>query len=102
LRRLATYAKHARVTHAIYEITFCHGYKIVNSVQEILITTITSSHVLHMNTVNKPSYISEDVMEIPINNQPGKGNNLITWHRRARKANEWPPFAMTSKESGRV
>jgi hypothetical protein len=39
---------------------------------------------------------------IRINSQPCKGNNLTTQHSRATKANEWPPFAMTIKESGRV
>jgi hypothetical protein len=32
--RLATYAKHAKVTHAINDITSCHEYKIVNVIQE--------------------------------------------------------------------
>jgi hypothetical protein len=52
--------------------------------------------------VNKPSSISKDVTEIRINSQPCKGNNLTTWHTRATRANEWPPFAMTIKELGRV
>jgi hypothetical protein len=30
MSRLATYGKDARVIHAIYEITLCHDYKIVN------------------------------------------------------------------------
>jgi hypothetical protein len=45
MNRLAIYAKHAKVTHAIYEIRSCHDYKIVNAIQEILMTTITLSHV---------------------------------------------------------
>jgi hypothetical protein len=65
--------------------------------------TITTFHVsLHLNTVNKPSSISEDVMETRINSQPCKGNNMTAWQTRATKANEWPPFAMTIKESVRV
>jgi hypothetical protein len=32
MNRLATYAKHAKITHAIYEITSCHDYKIVNAI----------------------------------------------------------------------
>jgi hypothetical protein len=28
--RLATYANHAIITHEVYEITFCHNYKIAN------------------------------------------------------------------------
>jgi hypothetical protein len=39
--RLATYANHAIVTHAVYEITFCHDYKIVNAIQVYTIQTIT-------------------------------------------------------------
>jgi hypothetical protein len=95
--RLATYAN-----HAVYEITFCHDYKIVNAIQVYTVQTITTSGVLRLNAVNKLSSISEDVAEIRINNQPYKGNNLTTWHTRATKANEWPPFTMTIKESGRV
>jgi hypothetical protein len=102
MSRLATYAKHSRVTHAIYEITLCHDYKIVNVIQEILITTITSSHVLRLHSENKPSPISEGVVEIRINSQPCKGNNLTTRHTGAPKENKWPPFAMTIKELGRV
>jgi hypothetical protein len=45
MNRLAIYAKHAKVTHAIYEIRSCHDYKIANAIQEILMTTITLSHV---------------------------------------------------------
>jgi hypothetical protein len=100
--RLATYANHAVVTHAVYEITFCHDCKIVNVIQVYTMQTITTSGVLHLNTANKPSFISEDVVEIRINSQPCKGNNLTTRHTRATEANEWPPFAMTIKESGRV
>jgi hypothetical protein len=32
--RLATYAKHAKVTHVTNDITPCHEYKIVNVIQE--------------------------------------------------------------------
>jgi hypothetical protein len=43
--RLATYAKHEKVTHAIYDITSGHDYKIVNVIQESSITPFTLSHV---------------------------------------------------------
>jgi hypothetical protein len=43
--RLATYAKHAKVTHAIHDITSYHDYKIVNVIQEFHMTTITLSHL---------------------------------------------------------
>jgi hypothetical protein len=78
MSRLATYAKYARVTHAIYQTTLCHDYKIVNVTQEILITTIISSHVLRLYSENKPSPMSEGVAEIRINSQPCKGINLTT------------------------
>jgi hypothetical protein len=64
--------------------------------------TITMSHVLCLNAVNKPSSISENVTEIQINSQSCKGNNLTTQHISTMKANEWPPFVMTIKESVRV
>jgi hypothetical protein len=100
--RLASYANYAIVTHAVYEITFCHDYEIVNPIQVYTMQTITTSGVLCLNAANKPSSISEDVVEIRINSQLCKGNNLTTRHTRTMKENEWPPFAMTIKESGRV
>jgi hypothetical protein len=39
--------------------------------------------ILRLNTANKPSPMSEDVTEIRINNQPGKGINLTTQHTQA-------------------
>jgi hypothetical protein len=100
--RLATYANHAIVTHVVYEITFFHDYKIVNAIQVYTMQTITMSSVLRLNAANKPSSISKDVTEIRINSQPCKGNYLTTRHMREMKANVWPPFAMTIKESGWV
>jgi hypothetical protein len=73
--RLATYAN-----HTVYEIAFFRDYKIVSEIQEYIMPTITTSGVLHLNAVNKPSSISEDVMDIRINSQPYKGNNLTTRH----------------------
>jgi hypothetical protein len=87
-------------THGVYEITFCHDYKIVNVILVYTMQTITMSGVsLCLNAVNKPPSRSEDVMAIRINSQPCKGNNLTTQHMRATKANEWPPFTMTIKGS---
>jgi hypothetical protein len=100
--RLATYTNHTIVTHAVYEITFCHDYKIVNIAQVYTMQTITTSGVLRLKTTNKLSSISEHVAEIQINSQPCKGNNLTTRHMRTMKANELLPFAMTIKELGRV
>jgi hypothetical protein len=77
--RLATDASHAFFSHEVYEITFCHDYKIVNVILVYTMQTITTSGVsLRLNAVNKPSSISEDVAEIQINKQPCKGNNLTT------------------------
>jgi hypothetical protein len=42
--RLATYAKHENVTHAIYDITSFHDYKVVNIIQESSYQPYTSSH----------------------------------------------------------
>jgi hypothetical protein len=95
--RLAIYANHAG-----YDLTFFHDYKIVNAIQEYIMQTITTSHILRLNAVKNPSSISEDVTEIRINSQPCKGNNLTTRHTSATKANVWPPFTMTIKESGRI
>jgi hypothetical protein len=75
--RLATYASHAIFTHEVYEITFCHDYKIVNAILVYTMQTITMSGVpLHLNVVNKPSSIFEDVTEIRINSRPCQGNNM--------------------------
>jgi hypothetical protein len=64
--RLATHANHAIVTHAVYEITFFHDYKIVNAIQVYTMQIITTSNILPLNVVNKSSSISEDVVEIRI------------------------------------
>jgi hypothetical protein len=42
--------------------------------------------ILHLDSANKPTPISEGVMEIRINNQPYKGINLTTQHTQARRA----------------
>jgi hypothetical protein len=62
--RLATYANHASVAHAVCDLTFFHDYKIVNVIQEYIMQTITMSHGLCLNTMNKPSSITKDVVEI--------------------------------------
>jgi hypothetical protein len=36
--RLATYANHPVVTHVVYEITFCHDYKIINVIKKYIVT----------------------------------------------------------------
>jgi hypothetical protein len=42
--------------------------------------------ILHLDSTNKPSPISEGVVEIRINSQPCKGINLTTWHTQAQRA----------------
>jgi hypothetical protein len=63
----------------VYEITFCHDYKIVNVILVYTMQTITMYGVsLRLNALNKPSSISEVVTKIRINSQPCKENNLTT------------------------
>jgi hypothetical protein len=58
--------------------------------------------ILHLNTANKPSPMSEGVAEIRINNQPCKGIKLTTPHMWATKAT-WVAIVLDAiKESGRV
>jgi hypothetical protein len=102
MNRLATYTKHAKVTHAIYEITSCHDNKIVNVIQESSITTIHMVSCLHLNSENKPhsyprlSWRFESIVTLQ-----GK----ITWQHdtcEPWRQHEWLPFAMTIKELGWV
>jgi hypothetical protein len=51
--KLATDAKHAKVTVVIIEVTSCHDYKIVTVIQESSYQPITSFSSLHFNIVNK-------------------------------------------------
>jgi hypothetical protein len=76
--RLATYAIHGNVTRAMYNITSCHDYKIVNIIQELL---KYNHHIISCSTFERREQASskfEDVAEILINSQPCKGNNLTT------------------------
>jgi hypothetical protein len=58
--------------------------------------------LLRLNTVNKPSPISEGVAEIRMNNQLYKGINLTTQHTQARRTPRVATIYDTIKESGRV
>jgi hypothetical protein len=58
--------------------------------------------IIRLNTANKPSPMSEGVMEIWINNQPCKGINLTTWHMWATEATRVATVQDVVKESGRV
>jgi hypothetical protein len=42
--------------------------------------------ILRLDSVNKPSPMSEGVMEIEINSQPSKGINQTAWYMQARRA----------------
>jgi hypothetical protein len=78
MRRFASYSKHAKV--------------IINHDYNVVIDTCSYHHIimkliiLHLNTMNKPSPLSEGVAEIWINNQPCKGINLTTQHTQAQRA----------------
>jgi hypothetical protein len=58
--------------------------------------------ILRLNTANKPSPMSEGVMEIRINNQPCKGINLTIWHTWATEETWVTTVHDAVKESGRV
>jgi hypothetical protein len=55
-----------------------------------------------LNTMNKPSPISEGVVEIRLNNQPCKGINLTTWQTQARRAPRVATVHDVIKKSCRV
>jgi hypothetical protein len=80
---------------------------IINHDYNVVIDPYSYHHVimkliiLHLNTVNKPSPISEGVAEIRINSQPCKGINLITRHTQAQRHHEWQPFMTQSKSQAR-
>jgi hypothetical protein len=58
--------------------------------------------ILHLNTTNKPSPMSEGATEIRINNQPCKGIKLTTRHMWATQATRVTTVHNTVKESGWV
>jgi hypothetical protein len=58
--------------------------------------------LLHLNTANKPSPISEGVTEIRINTQPCKGINLTTRLMQVRRTPRVAIVHDTVKDSGRV
>jgi hypothetical protein len=82
MRKFASYSKHANVSK--------HDYIIMKLI------------ILRLNTVNKPSPMSEGVTEIWINNQPCKGINLTTRHTQARRAPRVATIHDVTKKSGRV
>ncbi len=82
--RFASYSKHAKVSKQYWLSS--HDYKVVitpNSYHHIMIMKLI---ILRLDAANKPSPISEGVMEIRINNQRCKGINLTTRHTQAWRA----------------
>jgi hypothetical protein len=58
--------------------------------------------LLRLDSANKPSPISEGVVEIRINSQPCKGINLTTWHMQAQRTPRMAIVHDAVKESGRA
>jgi hypothetical protein len=58
--------------------------------------------LLHLDSINKPSPISEGVAEIQINSQPCKGTNLTTRQTWAKRAPWVATVHDVIKESGQV
>jgi hypothetical protein len=58
--------------------------------------------ILHLNTANKASPISEGVVKIRINSQPCKGINQITQHTQARRAPRVATIHNVIKKPGQV
>jgi hypothetical protein len=58
--------------------------------------------ILHLDSANKPSPMSEGVVEIRIDSQPSKGINLTTWHMQARRAPWVEIIHDVTKKPGRV
>jgi hypothetical protein len=78
MNRLANYAKHARVTHAIYGITSYHDYRIVNAIQQLL---NFKHHIVSCSTLEikkQASPMSEGVVEIGISSHLARANNRTT------------------------
>jgi hypothetical protein len=58
--------------------------------------------LLYLDSANKPSLISEGVMEIRINSQPYKGINMTTRHTRAKQASRVATVHVAIKEMMRA
>jgi hypothetical protein len=100
MKVFASYSKHAKLSKQYWLSS--DDYKVVitpNSYHHIMITKLI---ILHLDSVNKPSPMSESVTEIQINSQPCKGVNQKTWHTQAQGA----PWVVTihdvTKKPGRV
>jgi hypothetical protein len=100
MRRFAPYSNTCKGIQAIL-IIINHDYNVVidpYSYHHIIMKLI----ILRLNTANKPSPMSEGVMEIRINNQPCKVINLTTWHTQARRAPWVATIHNVTKKLGRV
>jgi hypothetical protein len=90
--RLVTYAKHAKVTHAINDITSCHDYKVVNIIQESSYQPYTSSRVYVWcleNKLHPYPRVSRRFKSIVTLQEK---NNLTTRHTWATKATQVSTF----------
>jgi hypothetical protein len=95
MRVFASYSKHAKVSKQYWLSS--HDYKVVitlNSYHHIMIMKLI---ILCLDSTNKPSPMSEGVMEIRIKSQPCKGINLTTRHMQAQGHHEWQPFTTWPK-----
>jgi hypothetical protein len=90
MRVFASYSKHAKVSKQY--LLLSHDYKVVIIPNSYHHTKIMKLIILRLDSVNKPSPMSEGVTEIRINSQPYKGINLTTWHTQAWGQHEWQPF----------
>jgi hypothetical protein len=61
-----------------YLLTLSFDYKVVNIIHKVIIQHNMKLNFLRLNAASKPSPIFEGVVEIRINSQPYKGNNLTT------------------------
>jgi hypothetical protein len=82
-------------------INISHDYKVVinpYSYHHIIMQLI----ILHLDSANKPSPMSDGVTENRISSQPCKGINLTIWHMQVRRAPWVATIHDVIKKSGRV
>jgi hypothetical protein len=95
MRMFASYSRHAEVSRQYWLSS--HDYKVAitpNSYHHIMIMKLI---ILHLDLENKPSPMSEGVVEIWINSHPCKDISLTTQHTQAQRHHEWQPFTTWPK-----
>jgi hypothetical protein len=90
MRMFATYSKHAEVSKQYWLSS--HDYKVVITPNSYHHITIMKLIILYLEAANKPSPMSEGVVEIWINSQPCKGINWPHDTRRLVGHHEWQQF----------